>query len=128
MPTLKELRKRSYLSQEELAKAAGIPRESISRYENGHKHPGANSLNALAKALKVQPTQIQVKRPTEAENDSPQKKKTPPTREQLELFQLVIDNGIRDLLPEVSDQAICRFFGKKKIVDYVAKIKSQSQD
>jgi transcriptional regulator with XRE-family HTH domain len=128
MPTLKELRKRSYLSQEELARAASIPRESISRYENGHKKPGHNTLTALANALKVEPKQIHFPREScsEAAQESP--KKATSNRQQLELFRLVIDNGIRDLLPEVPEQAIQRFFGKKRIIDYVAQIKSENQN
>ena len=59
MPTLKELRKKSYFSQEGLAKEANVPRESISRYENGRKKPSPKTIQALAKALRVDPKQIQ---------------------------------------------------------------------
>lgn len=41
------------LTQAELANAAGITQAALSRYENGLRHPDKDSLNAIAKCLKV---------------------------------------------------------------------------
>ena len=70
MPTLRELRKRSYLSQEGLAKEAHITRESISRFENGRKKPSPKTIQALAKALRVDPRQIQFPKDRQADSES----------------------------------------------------------
>ncbi len=47
------LRKAAELSQEDLAKEAGVSRITLSRIENGHLMPGADTLYSLADALQV---------------------------------------------------------------------------
>jgi transcriptional regulator with XRE-family HTH domain len=126
MPTLRELRIRSYLSQEELARVSSVPRESISRFENGHKKPGRKTLQALALALGVEPVQISFSKNGQSEPMAESGNAS--TKEKLVLFRLVLDNGIRQLLPAVPDQTLNRYFGKKKIVDYIVKVKSEIQN
>ena len=126
MPTLRELRKRSYLSQEGLAKEAHIPRESISRFENGRKKPSPKTIQALAKALRVDPRQIQFPKDRQADSASDPEETIAPLKERLELFRLVLDNGIRTLLPGLSEDQIRKLFGKKKMADYILKIGSEN--
>ncbi len=61
MYTLKELRKKSFLTQEELAKKANISRYTVTRIESGKAKPSISSARALAKALKVKPGEIDYK-------------------------------------------------------------------
>lgn len=49
---IKELRKKQGLSQEELAKAAGITQTALSQIENGAR-PAEQTFSNLSKALKV---------------------------------------------------------------------------
>lgn len=49
--TIKELRKRANLSQEELAKKVGVDRTSISKWETQQALPNASKLPKLATAL-----------------------------------------------------------------------------
>ncbi len=60
--TLRELRKRAFLSQQELADAAGLHRVTISVLELGQHHrrgPYPATIRRLAKALKVKPQAIE---------------------------------------------------------------------
>jgi len=50
---LKRLRVGRKMSQEDLAKRAGLSREYIGRLETGHHDPSLSTLVKLAKALKV---------------------------------------------------------------------------
>jgi transcriptional regulator with XRE-family HTH domain len=50
---LKRLRVGRQMSQEDLAKRAGLSREYIGRLETGHHDPSLSTLQKLAKALKV---------------------------------------------------------------------------
>ena len=50
---LKVLRTERQMSQEALAKKAGISREYLARLETGHHDPPLSTLTKLAKALKV---------------------------------------------------------------------------
>ncbi len=53
---LEQARKRRVMSQEELAKAAGVPVVTISRIENGHTEaPRPSTTRKLATALGVDP-------------------------------------------------------------------------
>jgi transcriptional regulator with XRE-family HTH domain len=47
---VKEILRRSGLSQSELARRAGMPRSVVSVYVNGHREPGAVTLARLASA------------------------------------------------------------------------------
>ena len=46
------------LSQDNLAKAAGIDRKTVNRIENGHFSPSLQSLILLCGALKVKPSDV----------------------------------------------------------------------
>jgi transcriptional regulator with XRE-family HTH domain len=50
---LREARRAAGLSQEELAKRAGIDRPTISGYEHGKREPNMSTLVKLARALGV---------------------------------------------------------------------------
>lgn len=51
--TIKELRTRRYMTQEELAEASGLATRYISHLETGHKDPLLSTLRKLAKGLSV---------------------------------------------------------------------------
>jgi transcriptional regulator with XRE-family HTH domain len=51
---VRELRRQRYMSQEELAHAAGVSRATIQKIENG-RGQGASSLPKIARALGVEP-------------------------------------------------------------------------
>lgn len=50
---LTQLREKAGLSQYKLSKAAGIPQQSISRYESGYNIPTVTQLEKLCTALNV---------------------------------------------------------------------------
>lgn len=50
---LRETRIRAGLSQSDLEEISGIPKARLSRYENGHVAPSIQTLERLAKALRV---------------------------------------------------------------------------
>lgn len=50
---LREARVNAGLSQSELEELSGIPKARLSRYENGHVAPSIQTLERLAKALRV---------------------------------------------------------------------------
>jgi len=50
---LREWRQKRGLTQEELARKAGVPVVSVSHFETGHRFPNAESLRRLADALGV---------------------------------------------------------------------------
>lgn len=52
---LRALRERKALTQEELAKKAGITRATLSRLESGAENPYPSTIRKLAKALGVDP-------------------------------------------------------------------------
>lgn len=58
MPTLKELRRERFLSQEDLARESGVAAVTINRLENGKQQPTFKTIRRLAKALKVEPGQV----------------------------------------------------------------------
>ena len=58
MPTLKELRRERFLSQEDLAKESGVAAVTVNRLENGKQQPTFKTIRRLAAALKVEPGRI----------------------------------------------------------------------
>ncbi len=58
MAKLKDIRLKQAFSQEDLAKAAGVTRATIARIENGQHVARPVTRRKLAKALKVQPSDI----------------------------------------------------------------------
>lgn len=58
MPTLKELRERLFISQEDLANKAKVAKSTINRLENGLEKPKFVTVRKLAQALGVEPGQI----------------------------------------------------------------------
>jgi len=48
---LRRMRESLGLSQEEVARRSGVPQESLSRIENGHRDPRLDTLRKLAAAL-----------------------------------------------------------------------------
>ena len=59
MATLKELREQAFLSQRELAKKAKVNHITVARLETRQHKPHFKTVRALAKALKVQPDEIE---------------------------------------------------------------------
>jgi len=57
MPTLAEMRKSKFLTQEELAKEAGVSKGTITNIELG-RPPQLRTARAIAKALGVGPERI----------------------------------------------------------------------
>ena len=55
---LKKLRLERELSQDALAKKAGIERKTINRIENGHFSPNLSTLLSVCKALKVKTSEV----------------------------------------------------------------------
>jgi transcriptional regulator with XRE-family HTH domain len=53
-PALRAIRERSLMTQESLAKAAGMDRAALSNIENGKRNASPELAVALAKALKVE--------------------------------------------------------------------------
>ncbi len=58
MTTLKDLRIKKVLSQRDLAAQSGVGVATINRLENGLQKPTFKTIRKLAKALKVQPSDI----------------------------------------------------------------------
>lgn len=55
---IRELRKRKFLSQAELAEQAGLGRETVARLETGKNQPHGKTVRALATALGVEPQEL----------------------------------------------------------------------
>ena len=62
-----ELRRRSGLSQAELARRAGLPRSVINTYVRGHREPGTQALLRLASAAGLELRFAPRKAPVDAE-------------------------------------------------------------
>jgi transcriptional regulator with XRE-family HTH domain len=58
MTTLKQLRVKHYLSQEDLAKKSEMTVITINRIEKGKQKPRLATIRKLVKALKVKPEEI----------------------------------------------------------------------
>ena len=59
MGTLKELRLKLFVSQAELAEKAGIAAETVNRLERRKRKPSFITIRKLAKALGVEPGEIE---------------------------------------------------------------------
>jgi len=59
MGTIKELRLKKLWSQAKLAKVSGVSRTTIVAIENGQHLPQPLTIHKLAKALEVEPNQIE---------------------------------------------------------------------
>ena len=59
MATLEQLRKLQYLSQEDLAKKTEMTTGTINRLENGKQKPRFATIRKLAKALDIEPKEIE---------------------------------------------------------------------
>jgi DNA-binding XRE family transcriptional regulator len=60
MPTIRELRKSNFLTQEEMAAKAGIARRTLSRVETGAECPSGPTIRKIAKAVRVRPQDIEL--------------------------------------------------------------------
>jgi transcriptional regulator with XRE-family HTH domain len=58
MLTLRQLRERKFISQEDLARRSGVATTTINRLENGHHKPHFITIRKLAEALGVEPSVI----------------------------------------------------------------------
>ena len=56
--TLKRLRERRRLTQQQLAERVGVHRVTVAKLETGALRPGVDVLEGLAKALKVKVTDL----------------------------------------------------------------------
>lgn len=55
---LREVRERAPMTQEELARAAGVRRQTVISLEKGYSEPHPRTTRALAKALRVEPAAL----------------------------------------------------------------------
>jgi len=58
MAKLKELREKRFITQEELAKRSGRTTSTINRLENGKQQPRLGTRREIAKALDVDPADV----------------------------------------------------------------------
>jgi transcriptional regulator with XRE-family HTH domain len=59
MATLKTIRESSFLTQRELAELSGVTAATINRLENDLQKPTFKTIKALAKALKIDPKDLE---------------------------------------------------------------------
>jgi len=59
MPTLKELRIRKVMSQADLSRESGVTVSAICRLEKGERSPQFVTIRKLARALNVEPSEIE---------------------------------------------------------------------
>ncbi len=59
MSTLKEFRLKLFISQADLADKAEIATETVNRLERGKREPSFKTIRKLAKALGVEPAEIE---------------------------------------------------------------------
>ena len=55
---IKELRKKGYYSQSDLAKAVGVTRQAISKYEHGDRQPSFETVEIIASYFDVSPAYL----------------------------------------------------------------------
>jgi transcriptional regulator with XRE-family HTH domain len=55
---IREMRRRAAMTQDELAREAGVSGMTLSRIERGESEPRASTLRKLAKALEVKPQDL----------------------------------------------------------------------
>lgn len=53
--TLREMRRKAGVSQDDLAQRSGVDRSAISNYERGRREPNLRTIVKLARALDVEP-------------------------------------------------------------------------
>jgi transcriptional regulator with XRE-family HTH domain len=70
-PRLRELRERAAYSQQELARAAGLSRTTVSHAETGRITPQAATVRKLARVLGVRPAELMAPPPTSGEASAP---------------------------------------------------------
>jgi len=58
VPTLREVRERRYLTQEELAAKAGITKSTVATIEKGTHRPRLRTVRQLAEVLGISPEEI----------------------------------------------------------------------
>jgi len=67
MTVVEQIRRRSGLSQAELARRAGMPRSVINTYVRGHREPGSDALQRIAAAAGLEMRFDERKPPVDAE-------------------------------------------------------------
>jgi len=60
MPSLKDIREKKFLTQEELAQKAGLVVVTINRIEKGRQKPRFRTIRKLAEVLGVEPGDIEL--------------------------------------------------------------------
>jgi transcriptional regulator with XRE-family HTH domain len=130
MPTLRDLRKRSYMTQETLAQKAGIARETLSRYETGYRKPSPRNIVILAKLAKVLHVKLETisfpEKPKIPQSSSEEYTLASP-KERLELFVFTLNNGIREMLHDVPERKIRELFDNTQIAEYILKVRSENR-
>lgn len=58
MPTFKRLREEALLTQEELARACGVSRQAVVKWEHGHSRPSIPLLRKLVEVLGRTPKEV----------------------------------------------------------------------
>lgn len=107
---LRELKKRE-LSQSDLSKISGLSRGTLSNLINGTRGIGPDSLLAIAKALKLPPTQV-----FEAAGILPPKAGEDPWVEQMDLkLRSIKDPNKREIAEKMLDALIDENASKKVV-------------
>ena len=91
------------LSQEELAKQAGINRTYLSQLENGHSSPTLDVLGKIARALGMSPTELLADAPS-AREPEPQYELDADTPTYPGLVELLNDQRTRLLMKPTADE------------------------
>ncbi|MCD7777982.1 MAG: helix-turn-helix domain-containing protein [Clostridiales bacterium] len=100
---IKEIRKQKHISQKQLAEKLGISYVMISQYETGSRNPKINTINKIAAALDVDPSELLNSEEKTIQNQNEQGSnsilKLSPTIENIqkypEYFDLVKDSIIK---------------------------------
>ena len=75
--TIKQIRRRNYLSQAQFAKKIGVSQSAVSQWENDFTRPNSYQLEAISKAFNVSIDELLVDKLTDVSPDVP---KTPEAR------------------------------------------------